>query len=462
MSQARKHPTQIGNPAHKYLSLLWLVALALPVLAEKQRSVQITFRGIQCYKTTDGIGDDQPYAVIVAADLRTGKVISGLHSFGDVGEDEIHDANLLIGSLSPLSKPDDCVLLAAFVEHDQGPTTKFDGGGLRSAQMLSRAVEKITPIVKKYQPYYQASMQWRPQIVQKLTDAMTDACHETRQYDDCIGVEGLRLHAEDVEGPHDRSVERRLIIRGDGGAYTLYFDIASSDLKYFSPQLPAPGPGATPGPGSSIPPGVPVMPILTGSWNSNLGLTELVHQGNNISGTVHFPNQVIGKITGKATQQTINGHWFVYAGHEGSFQLAASSDGNVLTGHYQSTTDPNFKGEWKLTRNSGPTSKTPDVVGVWKQAPGNTGLPEATVTIGQDGADPANFACRITDMQLFGKGKIAADHSITASFGAPNANMTDFGPMGGFIQVTGKITKIDATGRALRIEWDNGVVYQRS
>jgi hypothetical protein len=438
-----------------------LTLLATAVFGKDERSVQIVFGGIQCYKTTSGPGDDQPYAVIVAVDVRSGKIISGEHSFGDVGEDELHKVNVVIGNFSPLEQPDDCVLLVAFAEWDHGPATSFDGSGAHSLLMKESAVKKITPIVKKYQAYYAASAKWRPQVVEELTKAMNAACSETLGHDDRIGVEVMRLQIEDMEGPQDRSVERRVTVQGDGGAYVLYFDIKSSDAL-FSAKLPGVGIGGPGGPGTAITPGMPVFPVLTGKWNSNLGLTEFIQNGANVTGVVHFPNQVVGKVTGKVSHQTVDCQWFVHVGNEGTAKLAISDDGKVLSGSYASSTDPNFKGDWKLTRLVEGPPKIPNLVGVWRQLPGNSGLPQVSVTIGQDGAQPANFACRIPDMQLFGKGKIAADQTVTASFGAPNTDMTDFGPVGAFSQAKGKITKVDAAGRALRIEWDSGVVYERN
>ncbi len=468
-----------------------LQLLASASLKADQRNVQIVLGAIQCYKTTSGAGDDQPYLVVVAADLRSGSVIFGSHEFGDVGEDDWPQANIVVGSFSPLERPDDCVLLVALLERDH-PGISFDGDGLHSFAVRKAAVEKITPIVKKYQAQYAVSIKSRPQIEQEIAVAMNQAISETQKDDDRIGMEILRLQLEDIEGPDDRSVERRAVLMGDGGAYVVYLNIKSSDkmfepnvagiggaVKKPNPSIPDVG-GAVGGP-NSISPNGPVFAALTGKWNSNLGPVELIQDGQLLNGIVRFPNQAIGKVTGKITKQAIDCRWFVHAGHEGAAKLAISNDGNTLTGGFTSSNDPNFKGEWKLTREvkkptvpsepipgiGGATgggnaqASVPNLVGIWKQIPGGTGLPAVDVTIGQDNAHPENFACRIPQMTLFAKGKVTKDGNVTASFGQPNADMSDFGPLGIFNTATGKITKTDTAGRALRIEWSNGVAYER-
>ncbi len=439
----------IANVAGLFI-FLFLGAGAL-VAEGQDRSVQIVFGGLQCYKTTSGIGDDQPYAAIVAADLRSGKIAAASHAFGDVGEDQLKKTDIVVGHFSPLKQVDDLVLLVAFAERDREGT--FDKRGIAGALMVRVAEEKITPIVKKYRSSYSANIQWRTQIVNELTKAMSAACAETLSVDDLIGIETIRLHAEDIVGPGSRSVERTAILKGDGGAYTLYFDIKSSNAIF-----------ATNPPEGGI--GVPVLPTLTGKWNSNLGAVELVQNGKDLTGTVNFPNQVIGKITGKIGGHTIEYKWFVHAGHQGHGKLTISSDGKKLSGNYLSAIDPNFKGPWTLTRLTGlppntPAPKIPAVVGVWQQLPGNTGLPQTKVIIGQEANQPMNFACRIPDMKIFAKGKIAADLTLTASFGPPNGDMSDFGPLGAIAHESGKITQVDTAGRATRIEWNNGVVYER-
>lgn len=103
----------------------------------------------------------------------------------------------------------------------------------------------------------------------------------------------------------------------------------------------------------------------------------------------------------------------------------------------------------------------PSMAGNWKQLPGNSSLPATDVSIGQNMAKPQEFACKVPQMKVFGKGTVDKEGKITASFGPGNADLSGFGIFGPTEQVTGKVTQRDATGRAMRIDWSNGVVYER-
>jgi hypothetical protein len=94
-------------------------------------------------------------------------------------------------------------------------------------------------------------------------------------------------------------------------------------------------------------------------------------------------------------------------------------------------------------------------------APASVALSAINVSIGQNMAKPQEFACKVPEMKVFGKGTVDKEGKITASFGPGNADLSGFGNFGPTFQATGVITQRDGTGRAMRIEWSNGVVYER-
>jgi uncharacterized protein YodC (DUF2158 family) len=98
------------------------------------------------------------------------------------------------------------------------------------------------------------------------------------------------------------------------------------------------------------PPKSPPAASFAGSWQSNLGPVDLQQDGFKISGVVHFPNGVDGRVSATIDGDMIRCKWYVHDNHHGEALLKISPDGHHLDGSFQSQVDPNFKGPWALHR----------------------------------------------------------------------------------------------------------------
>jgi hypothetical protein len=195
-------------------------------------------------------------------------------------------------------------------------------------------------------------------------------------------------------------------------------------------------------PAGAAPPSQPAVPVggdLTGVWMSNAGVEY------------HFKQNGF-TFTWSAPQLNESGQGNLYAGHKVSAKWSGnlgnqSADGKVT--QFDAQGRPS-RIEWEngqvFTRKGGavpPQQGAVTLAGTWVSTFFNT-----VYQIQQNGT---NFSWTAATLNESAQGKLLAGNTVSVTWS---------GKLGSG-SAKGKITQIDAQGKATRIEWDNGHVFTR-
>ncbi len=347
----------------------WLLALAIGMGAstasatDDGRPVKIIFRGLQCYQETDEVGSDSPYLYVYAVNLRTGEFRSSGGAFIDVDEDELRQCTELSADWPEVMTANELVIVMCLKEDDTDDDYQYPHSSTNDAVIymaywdvlaMKKAYEKkLTDIVLAERANYQPTDEFRNRVAKALLETLPDTSSINYQ-DDTIGRSELRLTDDDISG---KTIDKEIAILGDGGAYKIYFDVHSGNAT-LKPGLKGLGPMV----GGAV-------KNLAGTWQSNLGQTEFQQDGYRIAGVVHFPDGAEGRLVAVMDGDQLHCRWVVANKDHGEAVLKIFPDGNKLVGTYQSLVNPDFKGEWTVTRDAKQSSSPPSkasLAGTWQ------------------------------------------------------------------------------------------------
>ncbi|MFV1959317.1 MAG: hypothetical protein ACC662_07875 [Planctomycetota bacterium] len=100
--------------------------------------------------------------------------------------------------------------------------------------------------------------------------------------------------------------------------------------------------------GATPPPPVPAV-NLSGAWKSNYGQVDFKQQGGTLTGTIHYPNGVVGSLQGTIQGNTIDLTWSVNPQVHGHGTLTIAPSGKQLEGSVVDDISK-AKAHWVLTR----------------------------------------------------------------------------------------------------------------
>ncbi len=203
------------NPIHALLATVFFIGLFH--LSYAQKSHVVNLHKIACSVETDEVGDDEPYLLVTAVDLKS--IPPNLDVFlygvwedfasGDVRENKQKPFWGLDSKPKFIYKPDDVIFLATLMENDDGsPAAKRSTiKGIAAAAVAgSLGMPRHT-------------------IVQKLITDIEGAARipsGAPNFDDYVNTLEVRLDARDLIKPKNYFT---LGFHGDGGSYNLTFEV---------------------------------------------------------------------------------------------------------------------------------------------------------------------------------------------------------------------------------------------
>jgi hypothetical protein len=254
------------------LSALAVLLAVSPVARAEETGrlrIELLLKGLECLKTTSGLGDDSIFICTATVNLANGRSFVSWHAFWDIGADQFQgkkEATQGIGGFWPVKDINDIVVLALVAEKDYGSAAQF---GVTKKE-IERRLKDMLPKLK-----HQYTWQNRPrdQVVKELRDAISEAWRtREKKQDDLIAITELRVMPEDISTTQIKKKLKRHPAVGDGGAFALHIQVTSGPFEHQKPgdDKKDAGPGGTwqgspgmPGggqPGGGQSPGAPVNP----------------------------------------------------------------------------------------------------------------------------------------------------------------------------------------------------------
>ncbi len=230
-TQTRPRSTLFGTVAGVLSFLMsaglsFVIVMLSPSPAQSDGTpLRIAFDHLLCVEETDEVGADEPYAIVLAANLPTGQSKITIFDFDDVDEGETHRGfPFIIGEWQHVTAAADILILVLLMESDPTPGLE----AFHAAHMFAAARDRLPPIVGHYQRYYRENIDPKKAVSDALIVALKNICNETKGDDDLIGIGQLWLDASGLSQAKQRPITKTISVRSDEGEYRIAFQAISS------------------------------------------------------------------------------------------------------------------------------------------------------------------------------------------------------------------------------------------
>jgi hypothetical protein len=206
------------------------------------KPIKIAVTKIRCLLETDEVGADEPYVLVVGADLKKTppNVEATLYGpWGDVDTGELKETITIDPNWPPsvveafgainllrrpfwgldnktaqsISKPEDVIFIASVMEHDDGdPKTcrLLVKTAVIGSLLGSMGMDRATRVQKAIEDVHSA------------LGTPTGAPN----FDDRVGTKELKLTSKDLSNADAGTVAKNLLFTGDGGQYRVRFELS--------------------------------------------------------------------------------------------------------------------------------------------------------------------------------------------------------------------------------------------
>ncbi len=224
------------------LAVLVVATVSMGIAAEARGAgrlrLELLLNGLECLKTTSGLGNDDVYVISATANLADARMFCDFAFYTKIGSDEYQATtkdNRGIGGFWPVDDVDDVVILFLVAERDIG-------SGGQSIGMTKDIERAFRNLLTKLRHQYVVQKRPRDEVVAQLVDAVEKAwATRAKKQDDLIAITELRLMSEDVSTTDIKKKLKRHPAIGDGGAFALHVQITSGPFEHGSPDNQGPG-----------------------------------------------------------------------------------------------------------------------------------------------------------------------------------------------------------------------------
>jgi len=199
--------------------------------------IQIYLTNIHCNEETDEVGADEPYVLVTAVNLASTVSVAGFPvplpafevvrygPFEDVDEDETHFAPgisqsfwSLTNAPATLNDPDKVIFVVALMENDNGDPEALRGivkGIVGGSVLGSLSFDRNNKVIK---------------LISDVNSALGTPTGAPN-FDDKVGdPQELRFSSEELnQAESGQTVSKTLVFNGDGGSYTLTFEVRNPE-----------------------------------------------------------------------------------------------------------------------------------------------------------------------------------------------------------------------------------------
>ena len=199
--------------------------------------IQIYLTNIHCNEETDEVGADEPYVLVTAVNLASTVSVAGFPvplpafevvrygPFEDVDEDETYFAPgisqsfwSLTNAPATLNDPDKVIFVVALMENDNGDPEALRGivkGIVGGSVLGSLSFDRNNKVIK---------------LISDVNSALGTPTGAPNFNDKVGDPQELRFSSEELnQAESGQTVSKTLVFNGDGGSYTLTFEVRNPE-----------------------------------------------------------------------------------------------------------------------------------------------------------------------------------------------------------------------------------------